>query len=395
MSTTSGSLLLDGAHQSMEVLAGFLDRFVAAWDASTAPPELSTFLPETGEIRRLTLVELIKVDLEYRWLNRGCPKRLAEYLAEFPELAQGRIPCDLFYEEFHIRKQSGQNVTADEYLQAFPAQAAEIVSILGVEQPYESSSFHKNNDKRQRLAAIQSGESIEDFDLLIELGSGAFAKVFLARQRSMQRLVALKVATDSSDEPQTLAQLDHDHIVRVYDQRSVPEQQLRLLYMQYIAGGTLQAVIQRVRQTPPEKRSGKLILDVIDESLERRGESRPSESSVRAWLAKATWPEAVCWLGAKIARALDYAHRLGVLHRDVKPANILITPEGSPKLADFNISFSAKVDGGDAGRLFWRQPGLHVAGAARSVPPGKCRGLQSNSITGAISIHWGSCFGNC
>jgi eukaryotic-like serine/threonine-protein kinase len=376
VSTTSGSLLLDGALQSMEVLAGFLDRFVAAWDASTAPPDLTTFLPETGEIRRLTLVELIKVDLEYRWLSRGCPKRLTEYLAEFPELAQGRIPCDLFYEEFHIRKQSGQNVTADEYLQAFPAQAAEIVSILGVEQPYESSSFHKNNDKRQRLAAIQSGESIEDFDLLIELGSGAFAKVFLARQRSMQRLVALKVATDSSDEPQTLAQLDHDHIVRVYDQRSVPEQQLRLLYMQYIAGGTLQAVIQRVRQTPPEKRSGKLILDVINESLERRGELRPSESSVRAWLAKASWPEAVCWLGAKIARALDYAHRLGVLHRDVKPANVLITPEGSPKLADFNISFSAKVAGSTPAAYFGGSLAYMSPEQLEACHPGNARAAE-------------------
>ncbi len=199
---------------------------------------------------------------------------------------------------------------------------------------------------------MQSGETLDDFDLLVELGSGAFAKVFLARQRSMQRLVALKVATDTSDEPQTLAQLDHDHIVRVYDQRSLPDRKLRLLYMQYIAGGTLQAVIQRVRQTPPAERNGKLILDVIDESLERRGESRPSESSMRAWLAKATWPEAVCWLGAKIARALDYAHRLGVLHRDVKPANILITPEGSPKLADFNISFSAKVAGATPAAYF-------------------------------------------
>ncbi len=123
----------------------------------------------------------------------------------------------------------------------------------------------------------------------------------------MQRLVALKVATDRSDEPQTLAQLDHDHIVRVYDQRTMPDRKLRLLYMQYIAGGTLQAVIQRVRRTPPEERTGKLLLDVIDESLERRGESRPSESSTRAWLARASWPEAVCWLGAKLARALDYA----------------------------------------------------------------------------------------
>jgi eukaryotic-like serine/threonine-protein kinase len=343
--------LFDDARQSMEVLASFLDAFVGAWEEATAPPEIGPFLPEGGEIRRLTLVELIKVDLEYRWLNRGCPKRLTEYLAEHPELAQGRVPCDLIYEEFHIRKQAGQSVSPEEYLQAFPDQAAEIASILGVEQHYESSSFHKSA-KQRRLVAVQPGDTIEDFDLLVELGSGAFAKVFLARQQSMQRLVALKVATDRSDEPQTLAQLDHDHIVRVYDQRTIPERKLRLLYMQYIAGGTLQAVIQRVRQTRPEERTGKLLLDVIDESLERRGESRPSESSTRAWLARASWPEAVCWLGAKLARALDYAYRLGVLHRDVKPANILVTAEGSPKLADFNISFSDKVTGATPAAYF-------------------------------------------
>ena len=57
-------------------------------ETTAAPPDLNPFLPETGEIRRLTLVELIKVDLEYRWLSRGCPKRISEYFAEFPELSK-------------------------------------------------------------------------------------------------------------------------------------------------------------------------------------------------------------------------------------------------------------------------------------------------------------------
>jgi eukaryotic-like serine/threonine-protein kinase len=335
--------LLDQARQSMDVLAGFLDAFVSAWEAADTPPDLQPFLPQRGEIRRLTLVELIKVDLEYRWVNRGCPKRLSEYLAEFPELAGGRVPCDLIYEEFHIRKQSGDEVSAEAYLLEFPGQTAELASVLGL-KTYETTSFHKSH-KQRRLGGIKSGETIDDFDLLIELGSGAFAKVFLARQRSMQRLVALKVATDTSTEPQTLAQLDHDHIVRVYDQRPLPERKLRLLYMEYVAGGTLQSVIHRVRETPHEARAGKLLLMAIDEALERRGESRPSGSSLRTWTAAATWPEAVCRLGAKTARALDHAHRLGVLHRDVKPANILVTPEGSPKLADFNVSYSGAVTG--------------------------------------------------
>jgi serine/threonine protein kinase len=328
----------------MDVLARQLDAFVEAWETTAAPPDLKPFLPESGEIRRLTLVELIKVDLEYRWLSRGCPKRISEYFAEFPELVQNQVPCDLIYEEFHIRKQSGQQVDAEEYLHAFPGHTAEIASILNIEQVYETTAFFRRA-KQQRVAGVAAGDTIDDFELLSELGAGAFAKVFLAKQKSMQRTVAVKISADEGTEPQTLAQLDHDHIVRVYDQRTLPDRKLRLLYMQYIAGGTLQQVIKRVRQIPPEQRTGEIILDVVDEGLEKRGDTRPTMSPARHWLATATWPEAVCWIGSRLARGLDYAHRRGVLHRDVKPANVLLTAEPSPKLADFNISFSAKVTG--------------------------------------------------
>src|SRR3984957_8108555 len=158
----------------MDVLAGFLDAFVSAWEASDTPPDLNPFLPGAGEIRRLTLVELIKVDLEYRWLSRDCPKRISEYFAEFPELVGERIPCDLIYEEFHIRKQSGQPVDAAEYLHAFPGHTAEIASILNIEQAYESTSFRRA--KQERVEQVAAGETIDDFELISELGAGAFAK---------------------------------------------------------------------------------------------------------------------------------------------------------------------------------------------------------------------------
>jgi serine/threonine protein kinase len=351
VSTSSGSLSFDAAGESMDVLARQLDAFVEAWETGAGPPDLKPFLPEAGEIRRLTLVELIKVDLEYRWLSRGCPKRISEYFAEFPELVQNRLPCDLIYEEFHIRKQSGQEVDADEYLHAFPGHTAEIAAILNIEQAYETTAFFRRA-MQQRIAGVAAGDTIDDFELLAELGSGAFAKVFLARQKSMQRTVAVKISADEGTEPQTLAQLDHDHIVRVYDQRALPDRKLRLLYMQYIAGGTLRRVIQRVRQLPPEERTGEIILDVVDEGLDQRGDARPTMSPARHWLATATWPEAVCWVGSRLARGLDYAHRRGVLHRDVKPANVLLTAEPSPKLADFNISFSAKVAGATPAAYF-------------------------------------------
>jgi eukaryotic-like serine/threonine-protein kinase len=344
VSTSSGSLSFDDGRQSIDVVARHVDAFVEAWETNSAPPNLAPFLPAAGEIRRLTLVELIKVDLEYRWLSRGCPKRISEYFAEFPELIQDRLPCDLIYEEFHIRKQSGQAVDAEEYAEAFPGHSAEIASILNIEQAYETTAFF-HRARQQRIEGVVAGDTIDDFELLAELGAGAFAKVFLARQKSMQRTVAVKISADQGTEPQTLAQLDHDHIVRVYDQRLLPDRKLRLLYMQYIAGGTLQHVIRRVREIPLEERTGEIVLNVVDEGLDKRGDLRPTMSAARHWLATATWPEAVCWIGSRLARGLDYAHRRGVLHRDVKPANVLLTAEPSPKLADFNISFSTKVVG--------------------------------------------------
>ncbi len=192
---------------------------------------------------------------------------------------------------------------------------------------------------------VDAGQRLDDFDLLLPLGQGAFARVFLARQRSMQRLVALKVSCDESQEPQTMAQLDHPHIVRVYDQRSLEDRRLRLIYMQYVSGGTLQAVVEAVRACPAAQRDGALLLRAIDACLAARGDSPPGESSQRRKLAGWSWPKVVCWLGGRLAGALEYAHQHGVLHRDLKPANVLLSPDGSPKLADFNISFCSQVEG--------------------------------------------------
>ncbi|MFD6102915.1 serine/threonine-protein kinase [Nocardia salmonicida] len=198
---------------------------------------------------------------------------------------------------------------------------------------------------RRGLDRFEVGARIGDFELLTELGSGAFARVFLARQRSMQRLVAVKISADSGTEPQTLAQLDHDYIVRVFDQLVLdpPDDgspRLRLLYMQFLPGGTLLGLLRWVRATPPAERSGKLLLDAIDAAMTEKGEIRPADSSVRREIAALSWPDTVAWLGRRLAAALDHAADRGVLHRDVKPANVLLTAEGVPKLADFNISFS-------------------------------------------------------
>jgi eukaryotic-like serine/threonine-protein kinase len=196
-----------------------------------------------------------------------------------------------------------------------------------------------------RFSQIEVGQRLDDFDLLVELGSGVFARVFLARQRSLQRLVAVKVSANHGNEPQTLAQLDHDYIVRVFDQRILRDQELRLLYMQYLPGGTLLNLVQAIRRAGRPPDSGQALLDAIDNVLESRGEMRPTESSTRTELASFSWPETVAWLGKRLAEALHYATSRGVLHRDIKLANVLLAPDGTPKLADFNVSFARNVAG--------------------------------------------------
>ena len=333
--------------QVWDALADRIEAFVAAWE-SGEPPRLADHVPEGPRVlRRLALFEMIKVDLEYRWKGEG-QQFIEDYVREFPELVEAGVPCDLIYEEYHIRRLNGREVAPEEYFDRFPGQSDELRRLLGLESPNVTTTMIS----RTRSDELESGQTVDDFDLLTRLGRGAFASVFLARQRSMQRMVALKVSADRGHEPQTLAQLDHPNIVRVYDQRILAERGLRLLYMQYVNGGALVDAIDYMRQVPAHQRNGRTLLEAIDRSLDRRGESPPVDSSVRQRLANASWPEVVCWLGMQLASALDYAHRRQVLHRDLKPANILLSADGTPKLVDFNISYCSKLTGATPASYF-------------------------------------------
>ncbi|MFC8386900.1 protein kinase [Nocardia sp. NPDC057272] len=385
------------AGRATNVRVDMVEAFAAAWGAvDERPPDIAEFLPDAATLRAQALHELIRVDLRHRWLHHAGTgidrKRLIHYCAEFPELDRESLPAGLVFEEFVIRRHSGERVDPRECLREYPEQAASLRGLLNTEELDQSTHRADDPDATMNQTAdstrstqmtsphldltatatsaatstdalsnpgvfepldrIEIGQRIGDFELLTGLGSGAFARVFLARQTSMQRLVAVKISADRGTEPQTLAQLDHDYIVRVFDQQlmdtdSAPSgsRRLRLLYMQFLPGGTLLGLLRWVRATPPAERSGKLLLDAVDAAMEEKGEIRPTDSSVRSEIAALSWPETVAWLGRRLAEALHYASSHGVLHRDVKPANVLLTAEGVPKLADFNISFSRTVEG--------------------------------------------------
>lgn len=330
-------------------LEAALEAFGAAWEDAAPPPAVQDYLDTCApQFRNQLVVELIKVDLEQRW-QRGLRRLIEDYVSDIPGLDQ-YVTVQLIFEEYHARKQAGDDVSPTEYFQRFPEHSAALQRMFSVDPVLRSTMIV--NAAGPQMLDLSPGDSIDDFDLLVRLGQGAFATVFLARQRSMQRLVAVKISANHGTEPQTLAQLDHNNIVRVYDQRTLPERGMRLLYMQYAAGGTLAGVIESFRRRPRDQWHGREFVKAIDSVLEGRGEFTPSDSIVRRKLAAMSWPHTVAWVGAQLARALDTAHRLGVLHRDLKPANVLLTAEGVPKLADFNISFSARVEGASPAAYF-------------------------------------------
>jgi hypothetical protein len=272
------------------------------------------------------LGELIKVDLEQRWRQECHPRKLEIYLEEFPELGDlALLPVELIYEELQARLQVGDQVTEQEIRNRFPQQADRLCRLLAslavpgnATCTYYTPTDQHASDVRlidRPFEEFQEGDQVDDFELLMRLGRGTFAQVFLARQRSLERIVALKISAPQGHEPQTLAQLNHENLVRVFDQRITVDPPLRLLYMEVVPGGTLQEVVQRVQtghskteysksgysKTGNSKTSnstlrvsqsqsyepltGQLLLDSIDASLSSQGVVVPEHSQLRHWLA--------------------------------------------------------------------------------------------------------------
>jgi len=159
------------------------------------------------------------------------------------------------------------------------------------------------------------GQSLGRYHILEQLGEGGMATVYKAYDTRLERNVAVKVIRKSAfgsevierilkrfdREAKALARLNHPNIVPVIDYGEYVG--APYLVMPYLSGGTLKLQL---------------------------GEPKPWREAVRTLLP--------------IAQALEYAHRQGVIHRDVKPSNILITDSGQPMLTDFGI---AKILEGD------------------------------------------------
>ncbi len=195
--------------------------------------------------------------------------------------------------------------------------------------------------KRANPLAIAPGERVGEFVVEKTLGRGGFGVVYLAKQTSLDRQVALKVMTKKAGtdgEGRSLARLEHDHIVQVYSEVFEPISKARLLCMQYVPGTTLSVIVHEVARFGSGGWTGADFLAVLDGLNLPQAVFDPAAMHDRDVLLGTDHVEAVCRIGEQLARALEHAHSRGVLHRDVKPANVLVNRYGRPLLADFNLA---------------------------------------------------------
>jgi serine/threonine protein kinase len=215
--------------------------------------------------------------------------------------------------------------------------------------PAEAPTIELDRDKKppgpnEGPAPLLPGAKVDDFEVVRVLGKGAFGQVYLARQISLDRLVALKISANRGSEGRTMARLEHQHIVQVFSEKVDAVFNQRLLCMQLVPGVGLEKLISHLHSKEAraarqsQEWTGEELIGFIDKSESLPTALDPAALHDREALGDMDAVEATAWFGGRLAEALDFAHRHGVLHRDIKPANILVNPYGRPMLADFNIS---------------------------------------------------------
>ena len=165
-------------------------------------------------------------------------------------------------------------------------------------------------------------DRLDEFEIVSRLGEGGMGVVYLATDQTLLRRVAIKLvpttllrgaAGELYKEAQSAARVDHPGIVRVY--RVGDHDHFMSIVMEYIEGGTLAEWTERTRRAEgavPERRAVEIVHAVAD--------------------------------------ALHHAHESGILHRDVKPANILMDEDGQPHLTDFGIATDTAMSADDMRR---------------------------------------------
>jgi hypothetical protein len=182
---------------------------------------------------------------------------------------------------------------ASEDARAGPESAAASDLATGLAPPFRAPVGQACGSVGSRPALLELGQQVGDFRIQAVLGEGAFSRVYLARQVSLGRLVALKASASPIREARTLAGLEHDHIVQLFCEIEDRPHGLRFLCMQYVPGANLQQVLRAL----PRRRGawdGRALLATMDRLAGPASRSHRGAARERARLARAGQVEAWC-----------------------------------------------------------------------------------------------------
>jgi serine/threonine protein kinase len=216
-------------------------------------------------------------------------------------------------------RERGTALTAEELCREHPELTSEVARrIKALEAVYRVPNAAGNLLATKPFSPPRSPEKslphLDDYEILELLGSGGMGQVFKAYQKSLKRLVALKMiltgrhASQAENdrfrtEAEAVAQLQHPNIVQIHEVGAADG--CAFLALEFVSGG----------------------------SLEERLQGDPLPPGQAAELVRT------------LAAAMQHAHERHIIHRDLKPANILLTADGTPKIADFGLAKNLEESG--------------------------------------------------
>lgn len=288
----------------MVAMTNAANEYVQLCGESSRQPDVFAFLSETNALQPREKLDVILVDQFYRWKNNQAIP-VEHYLQRLPEIDHV-LAVPLLVEEYGHLEERGIAPSPTEFVQRYVEFGTGAMSLLCEELDVDSSAPQSEAERR----------TIGRYEVVCLIGKGSFGEVFLGKDPSLNRSVAIKVpsreflqlgggADALLSEARVIAKIDHSNIVPVYDFGQTDNGDCYIV-SKYVKGKEL------------------------------RSELHKPIPSMEAASVTAT-----------LARALHAAHRTGVVHRDVKPANVLLDGHRKPHLLDFGLALQGRRAGTD------------------------------------------------
>lgn len=228
-----------------------------------------------------------------------------------PSTADDRDPLDLLAEQFMTRRRRGEPIDPERFLAEHPEHADRLRELLPTLMWLEEG---------RPSEPARSSERIGRWTIVRELGRGGMGVVYLAEDRDTGERAALKMMSDPSAgavarfrrEAEAVGRVRHPGICRVIEVG--PSGGSAWIALEFVEGETLASALRR------------------EPLVEGKGSTEGAKSPIDRWLD----------VGEQVARALHAAHEAGLVHRDVKPANVMLTGGGRAVVLDFGLAAGAE-----------------------------------------------------